>query len=278
MITVKLHWALHSKLIIHRDLKLKNVFVDGPKKASSEISALPLSCRAVPSGYLPQPSPISILQPELRRKGRYMGRGHLSLSTFQLCHWRPTSLSFECNGAIKDKIRRKGGVNYKNYLSYTSKIKPFDESVPLDLAELISKMLQNKPENRIQWIDFYGCGVLIGTIRIEDCQVLFRSINKSLRQNKKLMSNTEDNSDSIWLSSPIPLIVRSINTDSSVTRFVYWCTLIIRLVLLTEIPFNSLNKRKMQIRNHKTPNANSKSISLVALFTEILSFMTAIEP
>ena len=92
---------------------------------------------------------------------------------------------FECNGAIKDKIRRKGGVNYNNYLSYTSKITPFDESVPLDLAELISKMLQNKPENRIQWISFYGCGVLIGTIRIEDCLVLFRSINKLLRQNKE---------------------------------------------------------------------------------------------
>ena len=35
---------------------------------------------------------------------------------------------------------------------------------------------------------------------------------------------------------------------------------------------------KMQIRNYKTTNANSKSISLVALFTRKPFYMTAIEP
>ena len=45
-----------------------------------------------------------------------------------------------------------GGIDYEKYLKYTSKLIPFDKSVPEDLAELIGRMLKNRPEERISWI------------------------------------------------------------------------------------------------------------------------------
>lgn len=53
-----------------------------------------------------------------------------------------------------------GGIDYERYLKYTNKLRPFDKSVPEDLSELISRMLKNKPEERIDWVQFYGCKVL----------------------------------------------------------------------------------------------------------------------
>ena len=58
------------------------------------------------------------------------------------------------------EIITKNGINHSNYIEQTSQMKPCDENVPEDLSFLISFMLKNKPQERIDWIQLYSSGVL----------------------------------------------------------------------------------------------------------------------
>jgi serine/threonine protein kinase len=51
-------------------------------------------------------------------------------------------------------------VNSEMYKNKVSKVQPFDESVPKDLATVIGQMLEIDPQKRLSWVQLYEGGVL----------------------------------------------------------------------------------------------------------------------
>jgi serine/threonine protein kinase len=146
---------LHSRLIIHRDLKLRNIFVDGGKAVVGDVGIAAVMEGSAHSqvGTFPNQAPEVYSNENYDDKVDLWATGIIAYQLFNPIVTDNLPFPFQTESSLRSStILRSGSNIYKNYLEFTSKLNAFDKSVPEDLAGLIARMLQSDPEKRISWV------------------------------------------------------------------------------------------------------------------------------
>ena len=144
--------TIHSNFVIHRDLKLKNIFVND--KTSCLVADFGIAVKTMG----PQLSKVGTypLAPQVLNQQTYTdkvdmwGMGIIAYQLLNPLVQGKAVFPFESPKNIRDSIIEDGG--YQQYLQFTKNIKPMDESVPEVLCNMIKTMLAVKPDDRLSWV------------------------------------------------------------------------------------------------------------------------------
>lgn len=126
---------LHSRYIIHRDIKLKNIFIDSNERCV--IGDLGIATKSIDSakssvGTIGYNAPEVYSDAFYNEKVDIWALGIIAYQLFNRKRDGKIAFPFRSPEELRSKIIRFGNtVDYKLYMHFTERIEPLDEDLPV---------------------------------------------------------------------------------------------------------------------------------------------------
>jgi serine/threonine protein kinase len=148
---------LHSRFIIHRDMKAENIFVD--QNGRCLVGDLGIATRAA-GGVASRLGTVGLQAPEVYSEQEYDEKvdmwavGIIAYQLFNRQRDGQLAYPFGKPQEMGKKILFRGGgdVVYDSYRKATLKFTPNDADLPAPLSQMIAHMLKNDPSERLSWV------------------------------------------------------------------------------------------------------------------------------